>query len=227
MRWPGAKASGHLRFSDPRGMTAQSSIRVTMYVDGFNLYHGLKEHTKARKYRWLNVWSLTQALLLPGHTLERVVYFTSLPPWDQKKIARHQVYLDALSSVGVEVVKGRFQKDEQLCRGACGQLFPNYVEKLTDVRISTSLLHDAVMNRFDWAYLMTGDADQVPTLETVKLLAPEKTVRVVFPPRRHSLDLEHTAPAFIGPLNHRLIKRHVLPATIQVGNRTLEKPDTW
>lgn len=203
-------------------------MRTTVYVDGFNLYHGLKEHSKARAYRWLNLRSLSEAILLPGHHLERVVYFTSLPPWNQQKIARHQVYMDALGSVGVEIVKGRFQRDTQKCFADCQSLFDVYVEKLTDVNIATRMIEDAVLDRTDWIYLMTGDADQAPAIRTLRTLVPQKGIRVIFPPRRRSTELERMADHPLGPLGYRDLKDHLLPQTITLATgRTIHKPDTW
>jgi len=202
-------------------------LRVSVYIDGFNLYHGLKEHSKAREYRWLNLWSLSESLLRRGHRLERVLYFTSLPPWNPRKVARHQAYLAALTSVGVEIIMGRFQKDLAFCYADCKQPFDVYTEKLTDVHIATSILRDAVLDRFDWAYLVTGDADQAPTIRTLRAIAPTKEVYVVFPPRRHANELATTAVAHIGPLSARKIKPHIFPDEVSVGNRVIHKPEGW
>lgn len=222
---PGALASG---VDAASGYSPAPPVRATFYVDGFNLYHGLKEHSKARAYRWLNLWALSDSLLLPGHRLERVLYFTSLPPWNDQKIARHQVYIDALKSVGVTVVEGRFQKDTRVCFATCRLPFDVYVEKLTDVNIATRMIEDAVLDRTDWIYLMTGDADQAPAIRTLRTLAPEKGVRVIFPPRRHSTELEKVANDYLGPLVHRKIKPHVLPDTITLPDgRKIHKPANW
>lgn len=207
---------------------AGAHVRVSVYIDGFNLYHGLKEHSKARAYRWLNLWSLSESLLLPGHQLERVVYFTSLPPWNQQKIARHQVYMDALRSTGVMVVEGRFQKDTRKCFAVCQLPFEVYVEKLTDVNIATRMIEDAVLDRTDWIYLVTGDADQAPAIRTLRVLAPGKAVRVIFPPRRHSAELQQVADDHLGPLGHRKLKPHLLPEEITLpSGRTIRKPASW
>ncbi len=39
--------------------------RVTAYVDGFNLYFGLKD-SSFKRYYWLDVSALAQSLLKPG-----------------------------------------------------------------------------------------------------------------------------------------------------------------
>jgi len=50
--------------------------RVAVYVDGFNLYFGMKE-SGWRRYYWLNVESLATNLLRPNQNLVKVKYFTS------------------------------------------------------------------------------------------------------------------------------------------------------
>jgi uncharacterized LabA/DUF88 family protein len=200
--------------------------RARFYVDGFNLYHGLKEHSKARKYRWLNLRSFAEAQLLPGHVLDRVIYFTSIPPWNPSKAERHERYIAALESVGVEIIRGRFQRDTATCLGTCKELFYRYSEKLTDVHIATTILRDGVAGRFDWAYLVSGDADQAPTVRTLKAMAPSTRVHVLFPPRRHSTELTEVADKFTS-LGYRPFKPHQFPDSIVVGNRVIERPANW
>ncbi|MCY4604394.1 MAG: hypothetical protein OXE49_09200, partial [Gemmatimonadetes bacterium] len=47
--------------------------RVIVYVDGFNLYYGLKSKDWQRYY-WLDVRRLGENLLLPGQVLVAVRY---------------------------------------------------------------------------------------------------------------------------------------------------------
>jgi hypothetical protein len=214
---------GHLR-SPPR---TPITLRVRYYVDGFNLYHGMKEHTKARAYRWLNLHSLAQHFLMPGHQLERILYFTSIPPWNRTKAARHETYIAALENVGVEVIRGRFQKDEKECFATCRELFTVYSEKLTDVNIATSMLRDGVQDKYDWAYLVSGDADQAPVIRALRVLMPKKRVRVLFPPRRDSAELRSLAACSVGPIGWRVLKEHQFPDKITAGARIIQKPSLW
>ena len=223
MRWPGALRRAicvHARqMPDP--------LRARFYVDGFNLFHGIKEHSKGRDYRWLDLGRLAEHFLLPGHHLENVKYFTAIPPWDRAKALRHETYIAALESIGVVVVRGRFQKDERLCFATCGELFTYYTEKLTDVNLSTAILTDGVQDLYDWAYLISGDADQAPTIRALNALRPDKGVRVVFPPRRPSAELQRVATSFAGEIGWRTLKHCQLPDTISVGTRIIQKPARW
>jgi hypothetical protein len=62
--------------------------RVIAYVDGFNLYYGLKEAGYER-YLWLDVHGLVRNILNPAtQTLVRVNYFTSRVSDPPEKVAR-------------------------------------------------------------------------------------------------------------------------------------------
>lgn len=50
--------------------------RVMAYVDGFNLYFGLKD-SSFKRYYWLDVSALAQSLLKPGQQLLATHYFTA------------------------------------------------------------------------------------------------------------------------------------------------------
>ena len=48
--------------------------RVIAYVDGYNLYYGLREKGWRRFY-WLNIQAMAQHLLKPNQTLVTTKYF--------------------------------------------------------------------------------------------------------------------------------------------------------
>ena len=50
--------------------------RVIVYVDGFNLYYGLKD-SGLRRYYWLDIQKLAENLLKPNQRLVTVRYFTT------------------------------------------------------------------------------------------------------------------------------------------------------
>ena len=50
--------------------------RVAVYIDGFNLFYGLRSKGW-RRYYWLDIYRLAQNLLLPGQSLAAVKYFTA------------------------------------------------------------------------------------------------------------------------------------------------------
>ena len=167
--------------------------RAAFYIDGFNLYHSIIGDARTKACRWLDLRKFCEAIIEPGHTLERITYFTAVPPWNAGKARRHRTYLQALRSTGVRIVEGRFQETEGSCRGSCKEVFRIYEEKETDVNISSCVIDDAFNDVFDWVYLVTGDSDQVPTIEMVRRLKKGQKSYCVFPPRRHSADLKQRA----------------------------------
>jgi hypothetical protein len=68
--------------------------RLTVYVDGFNLYHGLKERS-GRRLLWLDLVKLSR-LLRPRSSLLRVRYFTAPVLDDPPAASRQGRYQSAL-----------------------------------------------------------------------------------------------------------------------------------
>ena len=50
--------------------------RVAAYIDGFNLYYGLRDRGW-RRYFWLDIRQLSENLLIPNQYLVGVRYFTT------------------------------------------------------------------------------------------------------------------------------------------------------
>jgi hypothetical protein len=108
-----------------------------VYVDGFNLYHGLKAK-HGRAYLWLDLDALARRLLKPGQALAGVKYFTASVRNDPDALARQNAYIGALRKTGVQVTRGRYQQKRTTCR-SCGASRTTYEEKETDVNIAVSL----------------------------------------------------------------------------------------
>lgn len=75
--------------------------RVIAYIDGFNLYFGLRSKGW-RKYYWLDLARLASVLIKPTQRLEAIHYFTSrIVPhgYNTCDISRQNTYLEALSTL--------------------------------------------------------------------------------------------------------------------------------
>ena len=135
--------------------------RVTVYIDGFNLYYGLRED-KLQRYYWLDVRRLSENLLRPNQSLEAVRYFTARvhsDPKDPGKSIRQDTLLDALATLpDVHIHYGYYLPKQGSC-AKCGATWRTYEEKMTDVNIAVELLSDATDNAFDTAIIMSGDSD--------------------------------------------------------------------
>ena len=136
--------------------------RTTFLVDGFNLYHSLKQASHelgGKTTRWLNLDSLCKAYLYKvgnNAQLESVIYFSALAhhltPQDKYLVKRHQDYISCLESVGVTVELGRFKKKHVRCRH-CGQTTVHHEEKETDVAIALKLFELLMNNECDTVVL--------------------------------------------------------------------------
>ena len=97
--------------------------RVIFYIDGFNLYYGLKSKSW-RQFYWLDLVRLANVLLKPDQTLVAARYFTArimptgLDGADKKK--RQDTYLEALATLpNVYIHYGYFLEKARRCH-ACG-----------------------------------------------------------------------------------------------------------
>ncbi|GAJ06134.1 unnamed protein product, partial [marine sediment metagenome] len=60
--------------------------------------------------------------------------------------------------------------------------FPRYSEEeRTDVNIAIYLFKLAIQDKFDKAYIISGDSDLIPSIEAVKILFPHKQIGVTIP----------------------------------------------
>jgi len=202
-------------------------VRVAAYVDGFNLYFGLKAK-HGRKYLWLDLQGLVTSLLRPGQTLQQVTYFTARVRNDVDSEKRQSDYLDALAehSPLVTVVDGRFQEKGRRCR-QCGTTWTVREEKETDVNIAVALVEDAVQDRYDTALLLSADSDLCPAIRAMKRLRPDKRIVAAFPPRRQSGDLKQAVDAFLY-IGDDKIRQSQLPLTvISAAGIVLNRPKHW
>ena len=200
--------------------------RVTAYVDGFNLYFGLRSKGW-RRYYWLNIAKLAQNLLKPQQQLVHTKYFTARVADPPAKVKRQTTYLEALATLpDLSIFYGKYQHNRQRCR-QCGfeDTIPH--EKMSDVNIAVQLLIDAFENRFDVALLISADSDLVPPVMEARRLFPAKRIIVVFPPNRRSNDLANVASAsFV--LGRKKIEDSLFPPEVRkTDGFVLKCPQEW
>lgn len=171
--------------------------RVAVYIDGFNLFYGLRDKGW-RRYYWLNVYKLAENLLRAGQTLAAVRYFTArvYPDADDPgKVARQNIYLEALETIaGLSTHYGHFLPRTRRCPN-CGELSQTYEEKMTDVNIAVELVRDAHEYLFDAAIVVSADSDLSRPITAIRERFPDKRTIVAFPPNRFSSHLRQIADA--------------------------------
>ncbi len=202
-------------------------IRVVAYVDGFNLYYGLKAGY-GRKYHWLDLQLLASSLLRPGQKLHAVHYFTARAYGNTDGEGRQVTYLDALTSHSpkVRLIEGRFQEKPQGCL-SCGARWTTYEEKETDVNIAIAMLEGAVRDDYDSAMLISGDGDLRPAVAAVKRVRPGKRVIAAFPPRRHSTSLAQAVDGYVSISTTKVRNAQLPPKIVTAGGIILNRPEHW
>jgi len=201
-------------------------LRVITYIDGFNLYFGLRE-TAWQKYMWLDLTALSRCLTNSNQILIETKYFTSRISGSKSKEERQSKYLDALSTLPtLKIFYGRFQDDRKHCQ-QCGHAAFLPQEKKTDVNIATQVICDAFSNAYDVAMIISGDADLVPPISAVKSLFANKRVVVAFPPNRFSAELAMTAHASMHIYESKFRKSR-LPVTVTLPSGiVITRPPKW
>ena len=203
--------------------------RVAVYVDGFNLYYGLRSKGW-RRYYWLDLRRLSEQFLRTSQRLVLVRYFTAgvfAEPHDPDKPVRQNTYLEALETLpDLHVHKGYYRAKEQRC-SACGATRKTYEEKTTDVNIAVELLGDAQDDVFDTAIVVSGDGDLAGPIRAVRQRYPQKRVVVAFPPGRHSAGLRNAATAFFAIGRNALRDSQFPQQVIKADGYVLTRPNRW
>lgn len=170
--------------------------RAIVYIDGFNLYHGLRDKWW-KKYLWLNLQAFAASVVPDDHQLIKTKYFTARVKAfldDPEKPNRQAKFLDAVKAISpeIEIIEGRYQAFQSHCRHCdqdvfchhCGKPHVKPIEKKTDVNIATAMLVDAFEDRCDTQILVSGDSDYENLLKELRRLFPAKQLVVAFPPKR-------------------------------------------
>lgn len=169
--------------------------RVTVYIDGFNLYYGLRDKNWQRYY-WLDVHRLSEKLLRPNQVLVEVHYFTTEVFHDSKnpgKFKRQRTFLEAVETLPNVSIHYGYHLPKKMSCPSCGSSWQTYEEKMTDVNIAVELLGDAQDNVFDTAIIVSADSDLAGPVNAVRKRYPRKRVIVAFPPKRVSKHLRQVA----------------------------------
>ncbi len=180
--------------------------RVNFLIDGFNLYHSVKDAETVLKSstKWLNIKKLCSAYLplirniVKDKTELGVIYYFSayakhLESANPDLTKRHQKLITCLEDTGIIVEMSRFKAKEVTCH-RCGQKFIKYEEKETDVSIALKLIETFFNDECDSVVLMTGDTDIAPAIKTANRLFPSKQTLFAFPYKRENKELSNLSP---------------------------------
>ena len=201
--------------------------RITVFVDGFNLYHSLvnDKFPTLGKYLWLDVSKLVGFFINKQRHDVRVLYFTSLAEWSAPKVGRHKVFIRALESTGVETIYGKFKLVDKYCR-PYKHHYQTYEEKRTDVNIAINLFQRAE-KEYDQAVIVSGDSDLIPAVEAVRKAYPAKKVGLIIPINGIAEELKSYC-SWHSQITQKQLQDSQFPRTIQISSsESIACPDLW
>lgn len=202
------------------------SQRVIAYIDGFNLYFGIRT-MRWSQYYWLDIPKAVNRLMGPRRRLLATKYFTARITDDPGKAKRQTDYLEALhAQPGVQLFFGVYQTHARTCR-ECGAVSAYHNEKMTDVNIAVEMMSDAHRDLFDVAVLVSADSDLAPVIAAVRTLFPSKIVQAMFPPARGSVRLEALAHEKRRIRQGILAESQLAETVVGLNGTELRRPREW
>lgn len=213
------------------------SQRVSFFIDGFNVYHSIKEALKigaVKNAKWIDYRELCNTILVEfghfgtGSKLAEVHYFSALAEHlpDAQVANRHRALITALKSTGVKVTLGNFKRKMLKCK-KCSKQYPGFEEKETDINLALALVKAFISDECDTAVIISGDTDLVAAVKTAKELFPEKPVGIGFPFLRKNDHFRNCAD-FTFNISAKRYQRHQLPNVITLeGGKEISKPTSW
>ncbi|SFV87316.1 D-alanine--D-alanine ligase [hydrothermal vent metagenome] len=191
-----------------------------VYIDGFNLYNGIRQF--GQKYKWLDIESLSQSFLREGVILKKVKFFTAKLNGDNQEVRNQKIYLNALTKhcKNTNIIYGYFSKARK-CK-SCD--YKNFEEKQTDVNIACEMLKDAYLDNFDIAYLISGDSDLLYPVQEIRQL--NKYIIIASPAQRKSKKLNEIAHSSF-EITSNYLKDNQLPDYIEGVRGFITKPLKW
>jgi uncharacterized LabA/DUF88 family protein len=211
----------------------QNQIPSYLYADGFNLYYGA---VKGTPYKWLDLQKMVR-LLLPKNKILKIKYFTALVnarPQDPDQPNRQQVYLRALRTIpNLEIIFGHFLSHPTklpLTNPSSSQnRYAEVIkteEKGSDVNLATHLLHDAYLNSYAVAIVISNDSDLVEAIKIVRFELHKQVI--VLNPHQNSPSYElNRIATFVKPIRKGVLAASQFPTTMQDEHGQFSKPPTW
>lgn len=211
--------------------------RITFLVDGFNVYHSLKEAQRdlnGASTRWLDLHSLFSMYVSSSfgrnYKIEDIFYFSAYATHREQRrvgvIKRHKDYIECLKSTGVKDVMGRFKPKKIHCH-SCHTESIHHEEKETDVAISIKLFELLHLDLCDTAVLVTGDTDLAPAVRTAQEIFTDKEIAFIFPYKRKNGELEGLVDTSIYIKKERYVKHQFAESMTMKSGTVINKPDKW
>ena len=211
-------------------------MRIGFLVDGFNLYHSLKDYQAFRKIcvKWLDIHSLCNSYISEFGRNARItsIYYFSAHAKHRIKIKkdpdvinRHQTYIRALKTTKVNIELGIFKEKNSKCY-LCHKSLKHFEEKETDVAIAAKMFELFHYEKVDHITLVTGDTDLIPAIKTCKILY-NNDISVLFPYKRSNDAYKKYTAKAIKIKGDRYEKHQFVPSITASSGKIIKKPKSW
>ena len=211
-------------------------MRVRVYIDGFNLYYGMKQKMRQTRrwkgVRWLDLHAFSKSFLRRDDYLDGTFYFTARVSGGDTA-QRQDTYWQALDTLpDVELIEGRFALREK--RGKLTTppyrivTVEAYEEKRSDVNLAARLVFDGCQGLYQKAIVISNDSDLTEPVRLVtQVMGKEVLVFNPHPANTRSDEL-HQYATNGWELRMRRITANQLPnPVITVWGARIEKPECW
>ena len=215
-------------------------MRTHIYVDGFNLYYGCLKRTK---FKWLDLVELFSVILPTEYDIQKVNYFTAkvLPRNGNPGVCHRQnAYLRALKAQHPDKISihyGYFSKHhDKLPLAAPPHEMVEVIkieEKRSDVSLSTHLLNDAWLDRYDCAVLVSNDNDITEALNLIRQYHPKKQLWLIKPKEnqysgglQRLIKRQKNGEKLIRAIHASALKKSQLPDIVS-SEKPISKPVSW
>lgn len=212
--------------------------KVFVYIDGFNVYHNLKNYIKSNNLddtlKWLNIKEVVNFFIeKKTETIEKISFFSAIPKKNQfgeEKKKKHKLYYKALESANINIVNGRFaNKTKKYYCSNCSKknIISSYEEKKTDVSLAIAIISDVLtLKDLDKIILVSADTDFIPVVEYI-LNNTNKEITVLFPlGHKHSTEFDNIPNERYKTKEIKLfhITKSLFPDEVEYNNQIYKNP---
>ncbi|HEX73546.1 MAG TPA: NYN domain-containing protein [Dehalococcoidia bacterium] len=151
-------------------MTHDSSLRVAVFVDGSNLYFAIREGLHRQDI--IDIERLAKKLTKERQLIRIYYYHVPILEGDSPATRRHQAFLNRLGYVDyLQLRLGRLVSRPVKTRcQSCGKdiTYTTHIQKGVDTRIVIDMVGLALLDAYDVAILISGDADLAEAVSFIK-----------------------------------------------------------
>lgn len=207
--------------------------RIAAFVDGYNLYHGINDTDDGamRCWLWVDLHELVRRIAPKDSTEIVAINYYSAQRGTQGSRDRQAAFIAAnqeLHRKEFRPVMGFMKAKEPDCMSSsCLLPGTKWVEKRSDVNLAVDMVLGATKPApdYDMAVLITGDADQVRSVEAVQEAG--RKVIVAFPPGRYSDELRDACSIETQNISSTRLRQSQMQDEVVVGGWVARRPTEW